>query len=306
MNREYFIVLIVAFFVLVVAVLVYNSKGLLRTYKKETKRALEKEKLSDGDPTADHTASHTADTLANPEVVKNLLTLKDIEHLPLMVRNYLTYACVVGKEKVHSFKMVAEGEIKMTKDSKWGKIKIEQKNFVGENLVRLFYLTMNMFGIPVYALHSYTDKEASMLGKIAGLITVIDIKGKEMRISDTITLLNDMCLVAPATLIDSRITWQEIDNTTVKAIFKTEYCTVSANLYFNEKNQLINFTTDERYYAGPNNTFEKVKWSTPFYEYKSMNGIMLPSKGEATWSLPEGDYTYCKFTDIRSVEYNIK
>ncbi|NTV77748.1 MAG: DUF2867 domain-containing protein [Clostridiales bacterium] len=192
-----------------------------------------------------------------------------------MVRNYLTYAGVVGKEKVHSFKMVAEGEIKMTKDSKWGKIKIEQKNFVGENLVRLFYLNMNMFGIPVYALHSYTDNEASMLGKIAGLITVIDARGKEMRISDTITLLNDMCLVAPATLIDSRITWQEIDNTTVKAIFKTEYCTVSANLHFNEKNQLINFTTDERYFAGPNNTFEKVRWSTPFYEYKSMNGIML-------------------------------
>ena len=284
MKSEYIIIVILLGIVLLVAILVYQSQGLLRKYKREIKKAL----------------------LEEQGIKEEILTPKDLLHLPTAVQKYLTYVGVVGKEKVHSFKMTAEGEIKMTMDAAWSKIKIEQNNFVGNKLVRLFFLRMNMFGIPVYALHSYTDREASMLGKIAGLFPVINAKGKEMRISDTITLLNDMCLIAPATLIDRRITWEEIDETTVKAIFNTKYCTVSAILYFNDNDQLINFTTEERYYAGANNTYETVSWSTPFYEYKMMNGLMLPKVGEATWNFPDRDYTYCKFTDIKNVVYNMK
>ena len=33
--------------------------------------------------------------------------------------------------------------------------------------------------------------------------------------------------------------WEEIDEATVKAIFTTEYCTVSAILYFNNNDQLM-------------------------------------------------------------------
>ena len=284
MKSEYIGIVILLVIVLLVAILVYLSQGLLRKYKREIKNAF----------------------LEEHATKEEILTQKDLLHLPMAVQKYLTYVGVVGKEKVHSFKMTAEGEIKMTMDSAWSKIKVDQNNFVGNKLVRLFFLRMNMFGIPVYALHSYTDREASMLGKIAGFFTVINAKGKEMRISDTITLLNDMCLIAPATLIDRRITWEEIDEATVKAIFTTEYCTVSAILYFNNNDQLINFTTEERYYAGANNTYETVSWSTPFYEYKEMNGLMLPKAGEATWNLPDKDYTYCKFTDIKSVVYNMK
>ena len=284
MKSEYIIIVILLGIVLLVAILVYQSQNLLRKYKREIKKAL----------------------LEEQGIKEEILTPKDLLHLPTAVQKYLTYVGVVGKEKVHSFKMTAEGEIKMTMDAAWSKIKIEQNNFVGNKLVRLFFLRMNMFGIPVYALHSYTDREASMLGKIAGLFPVINAKGKEMRISDTITLLNDMCLIAPATLIDRRITWEEIDETTVKAIFTTKYCTVSAILYFNDNDQLINFTTEERYYAGANNTYETVSWSTPFYEYKKMNGLMLPKAGEATWNFPDRDYTYCKFTDIKNVVYNMK
>lgn len=37
--------------------------------------------------------------------------------------------------------------------------------------------------------------------------------------TETVTLFNDMCLMAPATLIDRRIQWQEIDRNSVKATF---------------------------------------------------------------------------------------
>jgi hypothetical protein len=237
MKNKYLFIGILFVIVIVIYIFNYISKKLKRTYEKEVKTALENEGV----------------------VESEILTLKDIKYLPQPVQKYLIHVGVVGQEKVHSFRAIADGDIKMNRDSHWNKIKIEQHNFTGSKLVRLFYLRMNIFGIPLYALHSYTDKGAFMLGKLAGLFTVINLKGNVMRISDTITLLNDMCLFAPATLIDERIFWEQIDENTVNAIFMTEYCTVTATLYFNEKNELIKFTSEDRYYDNGDGTYQKVK-----------------------------------------------
>jgi hypothetical protein len=59
-----------------------------------------------------------------------------------------------------------------------------------------------MFGLPVDGLHLYAEPEASMQIKIAHLLQVVDAKGPEMNQSETVTMFNDMCLLAPATLID--------------------------------------------------------------------------------------------------------
>lgn len=283
MNNPYLFSAILLVIAVVIYISVYISKNLERTYGKEVKTAFEREGA----------------------IESEILTQEDMNHLPKPVQKFLIHVGAVGQEKVHSFRVIANGEIKMNRDSNWAKIKIEQNNFTGSELVRLFYLRMKMFGIPIYGLHSYTDKGASMVGKFAGLFTVINAKGNEMRISDTVTLLNDMCLFAPAALIDERISWEQMDDTTVNAIFKTEYCTVTATLFFNEKNELIKFTSEDRYYIDSNGSYQKVKWTTPFSDYKEINGLLLPSYGEAIWNLPDGDYSYCKFKNIESIVYNV-
>lgn len=282
-NNSMFIGIVLVI-VIIICICVYISKNLERTYKNEVKTALESISLSESE----------------------ILTEEDIRHLPQPVQKFLTHVGVIGQEKVHNFRVIADGKFKMNRNSDWAKIQIEQYNFTGSKLVRLFYLRLKMFGIPIYALHSYTDRDASMVGKFAGLFTVIDSKGDEMRVSDTITLLNDMCLFAPATLIDERISWEQIDGTTVNATFKTEYCTVTATLYFNEKNELIKFVSKDRYYDNGDGTYQKAIWTTPIGDYKEMNGLMLPSYGEAIWNLPDGDYSYCKFSNIRSIIYNVE
>ncbi|MBK8953410.1 MAG: hypothetical protein IPM85_15270 [Chitinophagaceae bacterium] len=45
--------------------------------------------------------------------------------------------------------------------------------------------------------------------------------GPEMDTAETVTMLNDMCCMAPATLIDKRITWEQADSHKAKAIFQT-------------------------------------------------------------------------------------
>ncbi len=263
--------------------IIYKSKELARTYKAEVERSL---KLTGAKESS-------------------LLTEADISHLPEQVQKFLKYVGVVGKEKVFNFKAVLDGQMKMDPKKDWTNIECVQYNFFDNELTRLFYMKANIFNIPVLGLHSYTDKEARMNIKAAGLVTVLDEKGDEMRIADTTTLLNDMCFFAPAALIDRRITWETMDTSTVKATFKNRDTMISALLYFNETGELINFVSEDRYYTPLDGSkSRKARWSTPIKDYRDINGLKLPTYGEAIWNLPEGDYCYAKFTKIKEVQYN--
>lgn len=267
-----------------VIILLYMSQYLKRIYTTEASKALDRSAM----------------------LPPGIVTEDDIVHLPSPVQKYLKYVGVIGREKVNSVRVVCEGEMKMSQEKDWVKISSEQYNIFDAHPTRMFYMKVPMFGLPVLGLHSYTDEDAYMHIKVAGLITVLNAHGPEMRIGDTTTLFNDMCFFAPATLIDSRIKWEPIDSYTAKATFDNNGCKVTATLYFNEKGELVNFISEDRYYIPMDGSSRKAVWSTPIGKYKDFNGFRLPGYGEAVWKLPEGDYCYAKFSNIKVIEYNCK
>ena len=281
MAKKYILLILLLLVLLVFSILFYKSHDLKRTYETEVLNGINRDRASE-----------------NPIISKN-----DIKHLPKPVQKYLTYVGVIGKEKVQNFKIIFEGEMKMDPKKGWVNVKTEQHNFVA-NPTRLFYIEGNMAGIPIVGLDSYKNGKGNMLIKLAGLFTVANALGQEMDQGEAITLFNDMCLMAPSTLIDQRIQWESVDDLTAKASFNANGCIVSAVLYFNAIGELTNFSTDDRYMA-IGNSYQKARWSTPVRDYKDYNGLKLPSYGEGVWHLPEGDYCYAKF-NIKEVDYNCK
>lgn len=53
----------------------------------------------------------------------------------------------------------------------------------------------------------------------ANLFKVVDAKGDKMNQAETVTLFNDMCFIAPATLIGKKISWEVLNETTVKGVY---------------------------------------------------------------------------------------
>ena len=178
------------------------------------------------------------------KIEKNLLTEKDIEHLPLPVQKYLKYAGVINKEKVNNVKIVFDVEMR-EKGKDWFKATSVQYNFYDEP-TRLFFMKAKMFGMTVPGYHRYVEAKATMDIRLFGLFPIVKQSGDIMNKAETVTLFNDMCLMVPATLIDKRIQWEPIDTLTTKAIFTNRGISISAILYFNETGQLINFTSDDR------------------------------------------------------------
>ncbi len=240
------------------------------------------------------------------EPIENIpnVSEKDTQHLPDSIQKYLQYTGVISRPKINNFRLLFKGEMKQKMDGKWMDITSEQYNFYS-NYTRLFYIRSSLYGIPFDGLHKYVGHKATMQIKVASIFQVVDAKGEEMDQSDTVTFFNDMCLFAPATLIDKNINWEQIDPLTVRAKFINKDITITATLYFNEKGQLINFISNDRYLTGSGKKYENYKWSTPVKRYKNFNGRKIPTYGEAIWHTLEGEFTYAKF-DLKEIEYNLE
>lgn len=226
----------------------------------------------------------------------------DLAGLPEPVQRYLRKVGVVGQPRVRSYRVTMQGRIRGGARSRWMPFSAEQHNFV-DPAARLFYLNASMFGIPVQGYHRYVDRSASMLVKAAALVPVADERGPEMTKSETVTLFNDMCLMAPATLIDRTIEWEPVDARTVRARFTNAGQTIRAELTFDDDGLLTNFASGDRSQssaAGP----RLLRWSTPVSHYRQFGPMHLMGGGEGRWLEAEGEYAYIEMT-IDTIRYNV-
>jgi hypothetical protein len=234
----------------------------------------------------------------DPELIK----ASDLDDLLLSVREYLKYVGVVGKEKVYSFTIDFTGEFKMNEDADFSNAVIEQTSYIPD-YTRLFYMELKYNGLNVVGLHHYENSNAIMRIKLFDLIKVADSKGELMNQAELVTMFNDLALFAPQGLIDSRITWQEVNDYEVIGTITNGDYSANARFIFNENYQLINFISSDRYYIDDTGEGHNVDWSTPITEYQEIDGLNLPYKGSAIWHFDDHDYEYVKLT-IEDIIYN--
>ena len=236
------------------------------------------------------------------EVKSEILTEQDMSHLPEVVQKYLRFVGVVGKEKVLNFRAEFKGGIRSKSSEPFMKLESVQYNFM-DDPTRLFYIVAKKMGLPAKGIHIYKDETAIMKVKLLGLFTVVDAKGYEMNKGETVTVFNDMCVMAPASLTDKNISWEVIDTSTVHATFTNGNITISAKLFFDEEGRLINFISNDRYETTDGKTYNNYPWSTPISEYTTINGYKLPSKARLIYNKPDEDFCYGEF-ELVNIEYN--
>jgi hypothetical protein len=235
-------------------------------------------------------------------IEKKLLTDDDIKHLPAVIQKYIRLSGAVGKEKVINFRAEFNGGIRSNPAEDYMSLRSVQYNFM-DIPTRLFYIVAKKKGIPAKGIHIYRGGKAIMLIKLFGIITVADAKGKEMDQGETVTVFNDMCFMAPASLTDSNIIWEEIDSLSVRARFKNGDISIAAVLSFSEKGELVNFISNDRFETTDGKSYITYPWETPVTGYSEINGFHLPSGARLIYKRPEGDFCYGEF-NLVSIEYN--
>jgi hypothetical protein len=230
------------------------------------------------------------------------VTDDDIAHLPPPVQRYLHVTGAIGQPRVRSVHARMSGRIRSGPNDPWMPIVADQDNFFDEP-ARFFYLDASRMLVPLQGLHRYVGRTATMRVKAAGLIPVVSASGPEMTRAETVTMFNDMCILAPATLIDPTIRWEGADGSMVRAAFTNAGETIRATLVFNDAGELVNFWSDDRKQVSIDGTSKPVRWSTPMGTYRQFGHVRIGARGEARWHEPDGEYAYIEIT-IANLEYN--
>lgn len=232
------------------------------------------------------------------------VTEADLAHLPDPVRRYLRRTGVIGQPRVVNMRARMHGRIRSGPGDPWMPFEAEQHNFYDQP-ARFFYMTASRSLLPLQGLHRFVGPDASMLVKLAALVPVARESGPDMTQAETVTLFNDMCLFAPATLIDPAIGWEAVDPRRARATFTHAGHTIRAGLSFNDENELVDFQTDDRRQVSAGGAaMRALRWSTPVGHYQRFGAFHLASHGEGQWHETSGTYSYIELT-IDDVRYNL-
>lgn len=227
-----------------------------------------------------------------------VVTEAELAPLPAPVQRYLRYVGVVGHPHVRAFRARFAGRIRSGPDAPWMDFTGEQHNFT-DPPARLFSMRATMRGLPVDGLHAYEETGARMRVKVLSLFPVIDSEGIEFTRTETVTLFNDMCIMAPATLLSAAVRWKELDGRSVEATYSNGPHTIRAVLSFDDTGALVNFWSDDRPSLAPDQrTFVPQRWSTPVRDYRAQGPFRIASRGEARYAAPGGEYTYIEFDNL--------
>lgn len=238
-------------------------------------------------------ASGAAGRVEGPEA--DLLTEDDLAHLPDPVRRYVLGSGFVGRPKVRVFRVVSRGRIRASPDDPWMSFTAEQQNTVHPPS-RLFHMRARKAGLPVDVLHVFRDGHATMQAKVLSLVPVVDGRGPEMDRAETVTLLNDLALMAPGALADPGILWEPVDERTARARFTAWDRTISAILHFDDRARLVDFVSEDRSASPDGKAWVRQPWSTPVEAYHELEGLRVMSYGEGWWHPDGGEpYAYLEF-----------
>jgi hypothetical protein len=229
------------------------------------------------------------------------ITEEDIRPLPEAMQRYLKYAQVIGKKEINCVRLKQKGYIRMNEKQKWMPFEAEQY-FSADEPSFIWYAKVKMFPlISIKARDKYFSGHGNMFIKLLGIKTIADAKGPEIDQSSLERYLNEMPWFPTAFLRDY-VKYEEIDSNSVKITVEDSGLKVFGIFYIDDIGRITHAVVDGRYMT-VGDEYIKEKWTTPYTEYREMSGFRIPTKGEATWNLKTGDFTYVKL-ELTDVEYD--
>ena len=248
--------------------------------------------------------AHDRDVLlARPAKTAPLVREADLATLPMLMQTYLRRSGAVGRPRVRNVRVQFDAQMRSSTKAAWMTSTATQYEFF-DPPARLFHMNASRGGIPIDVYHRYIDSAATFQVKIAGLFPIVDKGGPVLTRAETVTLMNDIVVMAPAAVLDLPFTW-EIDGTrSLRATFTNAGNTVSAVLHFDNAGDLVGFVSNDRAQEDAKG-IRNVPWSTPISAYDAVNGVRVGTRGDANWIDESGEWTYGRFT-IRAIAYNVE
>lgn len=231
---------------------------------------------------------------------RETLSNEDIEGLPLCVQKWLIYSEIIGKETITSLRSKQKAEMRLAKDKPWLPLEAEQyfttrePGFIWRAKVKAAPF------IHIAGKDRYVDGEGSMTIQLQSLIPLADSKGKEIDQGSLLRYLAETVWF-PSAVLNDYMTWKEIDDVTAQATMTYGGVEATGTFTFNEKGEVIRFEAER--YGEFDGEHRLETWSITMGNYQFFEGIRVPTDGQITWKLKDGDYLWYKFV-VDDLQFN--
>lgn len=218
-------------------------------------------------------------------------SVADIEKLPIPVQRYFRHCGYLQKEKkLYAQITWKDAEMRLSPVGKWMRLRCYQFNAVPEP-VRIVHMKARLGGIlPFGARDKFQGGHGNMLIRLLGLITLSDVRGKEMDESALVTLLAEALLI-PAYALQDYIRWTPLGPDRAEGELSWNKIKVKGVFYFNGLGEFTRFETGDRWRTEGGSTLCKTPWRVHVSDYRlTSEGIRQPSKAVAAW-LIDGQWT---------------
>jgi hypothetical protein len=230
-------------------------------------------------------------------VAANAITNESLVGLPAPIRRSLEHADIPGRPVPELVSLRQRGEI-LIRD-KWWPFTASETYTLSPPSFR-WNAAVRVAGIPMATVHdSLANGRGRMNVRVLGLFSVVDESGPEMDQGALMRWLNES-MWFPHVWATGTIAWTPVDNWSAIGRVSVGGLAVEAEFCVDDAGRLIDFHAD-RYRIDASGA-ELIRWSTPLAGHARFDGVELPTRGSATWTLDDEVLEYIRL-EVTQVHY---
>jgi hypothetical protein len=216
--------------------------------------------------------------------------VRQLEGLPAPVVRYFTFALTPGQRAIRRAHFRFDGTFAAKPDA-WAPFTADQHvsarppGFVWDARIAMMPV------VPVRVRDSYVGGEGAMRAAVGSVVSMTDQHGtKEMAAASLQRFLAEAVWLPTALLPRDGLVWSPIDDHTARLTLTDGATTVSVDAHFLPTGELDSISAMR--YRDVNGTSVLTEWVGHHTDYRRMEGMMIPTRGEVAWVSPEGRVPY--------------
>lgn len=142
--------------------------------------------------------------------------------------------------------------------------------------------------VHLVARDAFVDGRGHMLVRVLGLVTVADARGPELDRGAALRYWGEV-ISFPERVLDPRVRWEALDDRRARMLVEHDGLELAGVVEFGEDGLPAAFLADRFREVGGESVL--TPWSGHFREWKELDGRRYPTRWEAVWHLPEGDFS---------------
>lgn len=222
-----------------------------------------------------------------------------IKQVPECVQQWLNASGGSGGHAIRTVKLKQEGLMRMEPYGKWMATSAVQY-FDLKDPAFIWKAKVHMNNMIWYSGRDKLENgSGNMLIKLYALLPIVNSSGPEIDQGNLLRFLGELCWF-PSAGRSSYISWEDAGDKNARAILRYGNATVSGIFSFNANGNISGFRAKRYMTINGRTTLED--WCVTCTAWQKMNGFIIPVKGEVTWKLKTGDFTYYKWK-INEISY---